>query len=74
MSDRSWAERLGEQVRELREAHGLTQQELGAKLGISRQSISELENGKSGMTLDRLSRVLDVMDYEIEMFFVHQDE
>ncbi|MFB6344255.1 MAG: helix-turn-helix transcriptional regulator [bacterium] len=74
MSERPWSVRVGEQLRELREAHGLTQQELGDRLDISRQGISELENGKSGLTLERLSKVLDVLDYEIELFIVKQDE
>lgn len=74
MSERSWAKRIGERIRELREAHGMTQEELGARLEISRQGISELENGKTGLTLERLARVLDVLDYEIEMFIVRQDD
>ena len=33
-------------VRELREAGGLTQKELGEKVGVSRQAINAVETGK----------------------------
>ncbi len=33
-------------VRELREAEGLTQKELGARVGVSRQAVNAIETGK----------------------------
>ncbi len=33
-------------VRELREAKGLTQKELGQKVGVSRQAVNAIETGK----------------------------
>ena len=33
-------------VRELREANGLTQKELGEKAGVSRQAVNAVETGK----------------------------
>lgn len=33
-------------VKELREARGLTQKELGEKVGVSRQAINAIETGK----------------------------
>ena len=33
-------------VRELREAAGLTQKELGKKVGVSRQAVNAIETGK----------------------------
>ena len=33
-------------VRELREASGLTQKELGEKVGVSRQAVNAIETGK----------------------------
>lgn len=33
-------------VRELREASGLTQKELGEKVGVSRQAVNAVETGK----------------------------
>lgn len=73
MEASDWSKRIGERLRELREARGWTQGEMGEVLGISRQGISELENGKSRITLDRLTRVLDKLGYELELFFVRKD-
>lgn len=37
---------MGYRVKELREAKGMTQEELEKKSGVSRQSISAIENNK----------------------------
>lgn len=51
-------------VRELREAKGLTQAQLGEKAGIRAATISRIEGGRvSGVefaTLEKLARALDV--------------
>jgi transcriptional regulator with XRE-family HTH domain len=36
---------LGEKIKELREAHGLTQEELATALGLSRPTITKYERG-----------------------------
>lgn len=72
--DERWAVQVGKKIRELRQAHDMTQQELGQQMGISRQSISELEQGKTGLTFDRVERVLDTFGYELELFIVQKDE
>lgn len=38
---------MGLRVKEIREAKGMTQEELETKSGISRQTISAIENGKT---------------------------
>lgn len=37
---------MNNKVKELREAVGLTQKELGAKVGVSRQAVNAIETGK----------------------------
>ena len=39
------AERLGNRLREAREALGLTQGELAAAIGVSRKTVNTVENG-----------------------------
>lgn len=45
-----------------RKAHGMTQDELGAKVGLSQVMISKLETGESGSSTHilRICRVLDI--------------
>lgn len=45
MADRTILKQLGQRVAEQRRAHGLTQKQVAARLGVSRQSISQIEHG-----------------------------
>ncbi len=54
---------LGATIRQHREASGMTQQELGAILGLSRTSITNIERGRQRLLADQLqvvSRALSV--------------
>lgn len=41
-----WSDNLKNRVKELREASGLTQKELGEKVGVSRQAVNAIETGR----------------------------
>lgn len=51
-------------VRAIREALGMTQAQLAARVGISRQSLQDLERGEANrrITLDSLDRLAKAMD------------
>lgn len=52
---------VGEEIRRLRKEHELTQEELGGKIGITREAVSQLERGEnepSDQTLLGLEKVL----------------
>lgn len=51
-------EDLGRAIAELRQTHGLTQQDLAETLGVSRSVIAHLERGRHGTTLARILRIL----------------
>ena len=51
---------LGRFVRERRKANGLTQSELALLAGVGRRFISELENGKSSLQVDKVDAILRV--------------
>src|SRR3989344_8036987 len=54
---------LGQRIRMLREARKMSQDDLGKAIGIHRQSVSQLEQGKRDLTaveLDQLARFLQV--------------
>jgi len=56
-------------LRELRKKTGLSQEEVAAKSGISRSSISEIETGKINITLNTLVSLAHAMGKEVEIKF-----
>lgn len=50
---------LGPNVRRLRLARGMSQEELGRKVGASKQSVSNWENGNIMPSVDLLLRLAD---------------
>ena len=51
---------LGRFVRERRKANGLTQSELALLAGVGRRFVSELENGKPSLQVDKVDAILRV--------------
>ncbi len=63
--------RLGHAVRGLRLHRGLTQAELAAAAGVSRQWVVNIESGRtSGIEVGRLMRLLDALHGSL---FIHVD-
>ncbi len=59
---------LGERIRELRKERGLTQEELAKQAGISRATLSKLENGFiSQISVVTLSEILNTLGYELDI-------
>ena len=54
-------EDLGRFLARVRQAHGLTQEELAQDLGVSRRYVSEIENGKPGLYTERLFQMLRLL-------------
>lgn len=53
-------------IRELREEKGLTQKELGAKLGVAQAAVAQWESGKSTPTLPNMVRVADALGVTLD--------
>ena len=62
MVDKVIHKRFGERVRELRQARGLSQEELAFKAGVHRTYISLLERNIKSPTLDVLFRICKALD------------
>lgn len=60
-STEEWEQRIGEQFRDLRLAHGLDQAELADASGVSLGAVKNLEQGK-GSTLKTLVKVARSLD------------
>ena len=53
---------LGAQVRAARVSKGLTLRGLARVLDVSPATLSQIENGRTGLTVHRLSRIADALD------------
>ncbi|ESQ80619.1 helix-turn-helix transcriptional regulator [Asticcacaulis sp. YBE204] len=56
-------------LKELRSAAGLTQADLAAKLGVSRQAVIAVESDKHDPSLDLAYRIAGVFDLPVEDIF-----
>lgn len=59
-------------LRQAREMAGLTQQDLAKKLGVTKNSISNYENGVSSPKWDILVKIFDVL--RVDPNFLYQDD
>lgn len=58
---------VGEKVRDAREAAGLTQRELAARMGTSQAAVARLEAGGVGATLTTLQNVAAALDLKVSI-------
>jgi len=59
---------IGKKIKELRKEKKITQDELAKNVGISRQTLSKLENGKiHKISLQLFVKLLDELDSELEI-------
>ena len=65
--------RVGRRIRLLRGQRGLTQTVLADRAEITREHLSELENGRKEVGLRTLSRIADAMDVGLHDFFFEID-
>lgn len=56
------APRIGLVVRQLREANGLSQEQLAAEAGLHRTYISLVERGRRNITVDALSQIAEALN------------
>jgi len=59
------ASQASELFRQRRKAKGLSQAELAAKLGVSQARLSAIENDMTGLTLERLISLTNLLDLEV---------
>ena len=59
--------KLGNKIRIVREKKGYSQEQLAIKMDINRSTISKIENGKFGITVDYLVRFSIFLDYEFKV-------
>jgi transcriptional regulator with XRE-family HTH domain len=56
---------LGALIRSCREARGVTQAELGARIGVARCSVANIEAGRQDTTVCRLAAIASVLGIDM---------
>ena len=60
-------------LKELREAHGISQEELASVLEVSRQTIGSLENGRYNPSILLAFRIAKYFKLTIEDIFLYEE-
>lgn len=58
---------IGKNIRDLRQQKGMTQEELAEKLYVTRQTISNYEQGKTRPDIDMLVNISSILDVDINV-------
>lgn len=61
-------------IEEIRTEKGIKQDELGKLLGVSRQTISSLENGRYNPSIVLAYKIAKLFDTTIEEVFIFEEE
>lgn len=61
-------------IEEIRKERGIRQDELAKYMGVSRQSISSLENGRYNPSITLAYKIAKYFDMTIEEVFVFEEE
>ncbi|MFN6924452.1 MAG: helix-turn-helix transcriptional regulator [Tabrizicola sp.] len=69
------AGRVENRIRRLRfDAGEMTQKDLADRVGVTRQTILAIENGKYSPTLELAFRIARVFDVPLDQVFIYRDE
>ncbi len=64
---------LGDRIRLLRESQGMKQEQLGKCLGVSKQTVSNWENGNIMPAVDRLEQMIKLFNTTPNFIFGFED-
>lgn len=60
-------------IKQFRAKHGLTQEELATKVGVRRETIVFLEQGKYNPSLQLAHKIAKILNVSIDELFIFQD-
>jgi transcriptional regulator with XRE-family HTH domain len=58
---------MGQNIREIREKRGYSQDELAEIMEVNRSTISKIENGKFSFSIDYLSKFSFFLDFDLTL-------
>lgn len=65
---------LNNRIKDLRKEKGATQEDLAFAVGVTRQTIISLENGKYNASLQLAFKIAKYFGTEIEKIFIYEEE
>lgn len=65
---------LGKMIKSVRQERGLTQEELGKRVGVQKAQISKLENSANSATIDTIVKVFKALKAEINFNVKLEDD
>ena len=65
---------LGQRTAELRKRAGISQQRLAEMLGVSRTTITQIENGKRKVSADELARLSEIYNLSVDKLLSSKEE
>lgn len=65
---------LGKRIAQLRRQKGLTQEQLSEKLDIAKNSLSNIESGRSFMSFSKVQKLIDIFEIEPFELFVFEKQ
>ena len=64
---------LGQQIKNLRTANHLSQEDLAQKLFVSRQSISKYENGEATPDVEKLVQMAEIFEVSLDFLILGKE-
>lgn len=78
MAEERWTIRsapdIGRAIAAIRGSSGLTQQDLAARVGLTRDYVAQIERGRTGRLLDHLLRILRRLGATVTITFEAPDD
>ena len=65
---------MNNRIKELRKEKNITQDELGTAVGVTRQTVISLENGKYNASLQLAYKIAKYFGMQIEEVFLFEEE
>ena len=65
---------VGRTLRELRTSRGLTLRDVAGLLAVSPATLSAIENGKTGISSERIARLAEALDVPVQRVFATSDD
>jgi len=65
---------IGSRIRDARLDRGLTQDQLAARVGVSRSAVAQWETGRTGQVTGNLSRIARALEVNVEYLIYGEDK